>query len=69
MSYQRIFGKSLYPQNLCYLPNQQGFEFIGIRHDGTPMECEVRKSGDGIHYVTDKNGVRCFNDIKSWRRK
>jgi hypothetical protein len=62
--------ESLYARGLSYLPNESGFEFIGIREDGSELECEVRKAAaNGNYYATDKNGKIVNSQLRAWRRK
>jgi hypothetical protein len=35
-----------------WLPNQVGFKFIGVKHDGTRLVCTVEKR-DGLHCVKE----------------
>jgi hypothetical protein len=37
--------------NLCDLPNQEGFKFVGINHDYKRGNCFVTKDRAGMHTV------------------
>ena len=48
------------------LPNQDGFEFIGITAMGHTGNCIVKKMADGCHVV---QGDYCFGDLAGWTNK
>lgn len=41
------------PFPLAFLPNEHGFEFIGVRSDGSRVECRVERGPDGLHRIAD----------------
>ena len=45
------------------LPNQDGFEFIGITAMGHMGKCVIKKMADGCHTV---QGDYCFSDLVGW---
>ena len=49
---------------LGWLPNQDGFKFIGIMKDGSERDCTVVKGPDGLH-TTDAP----YRDLRGWKRK
>ena len=51
------------------IPNIDGYQFIGIDHDGNEIKCIVKKNPVGCHgaYDTDENPV--FMKLKYWRSK
>lgn len=50
-------------RELCLIPNQEGFRFIGVCHDGTEIPCEVIKDKDGLHTLKDGN----FRRLAAWK--
>ena len=50
------------PFPLAWLPNQHGYEFIGVKRDGSRVECRVEKRPDGLHTVA--GGL--FPDLVGW---
>ena len=49
---------------LAWLPNRDGFKFIGVRDDGTTAQCEVKRLDTGAHVVT---GEAKFEELAGWR--
>lgn len=45
---------------LIDLPNQEGFKFIGVTHDGEELNCVVMKNPSGCHSVYDDHGTPVF---------
>lgn len=41
------------PRPMSWLPNREGFRFIGVKKDGTHIECRVERGPDGLHRVAD----------------
>lgn len=39
------------PFPLAWLPNQHGFEFFGVKRDGTRIPCRVERGADGLHRI------------------
>lgn len=51
-------------RQLSALPNSHGFEFLGVRQDGSVAAClVVRDEATGIHSVA---GEASFTDLKFW---
>ncbi len=38
---------------LAWLPNEVGFRFVGVRHDGSTLECTVIKDENGMHRIKE----------------
>lgn len=36
---------------LAWLPNQEGFQFVGVHKDGTTSDCVVIRKENGLHTV------------------
>ena len=53
-------------RKLADLPNQLGFQFTGMHHDGTERPCIVSRDDDGWHRVYDQQGVR-IDSLAGWR--
>lgn len=51
---------------LAFVPNQEGFKFKGIKHNGEALQCVVRKDEQGMHYIADQQGNKCYKEIKVW---
>ena len=50
----------------AWLPNQAGFRFVAVLHDGRTQVCVVQRHGpDGTHYV---RGVK-YDSIAGWRHQ
>ena len=50
------------------IPNQHGFQFIGITHQGNEIDCVVkRNNGSLIHMAYDMFNVPVFKSLKGWR--
>jgi hypothetical protein len=47
---------------LAWIPNVEGFRFIGVRRDMTRIECHVVKDEQGLHRVN--NGQ--FKELIGW---
>lgn len=41
------------PRPMAWLPNRDGYRFIGITHEKKEIECVVEKGPDGLHRVAD----------------
>lgn len=54
-------------QPLGFLPNKEGFEFVGITKDGKKLDCVV-KLIDGMHSAYS-SGKPCFKELRSWINK
>lgn len=54
-------------QPLGFIPNKEGFEFIGITKDGDKLDCVV-KLVDGMH-LAYSNNEPCFKQLRSWTNK
>lgn len=39
------------PFPLAWLPNVDGFEFVGVRRDGTRIPCRVGRGADGRYTI------------------
>lgn len=52
---------------LGFLPNKEGFEFIGITKEGKELPCVV-KLVDGMHSAYS-NGEPVFKQLRWWRPK
>ncbi len=50
------------------IPNKVGFEFIGIAHDDSEINCVVKKDSVGLHGIYS-NDVPVYFQLKSWRMK
>lgn len=50
---------------LAWIPNQPGFQFIGITKSGTDIECEVERRPDGTHTLKNET----FPTLRAWRNK
>jgi len=49
---------------LALLPNQVGFRFVGVRHDGTLAECYVQQDPrTRCHFVA---GDATYRDLIGW---
>lgn len=42
------------PRPLSWLPNKEGFRFIGVRADKTEVECHVELGPDKLHRIADR---------------
>ena len=51
---------------LSEIPNQAGFRFVGITHEGLEIECQVIKK-DGWHTAVDSDQVSVWHRLKGWR--
>lgn len=51
------------------LPNQEGFQFVGVTHDGDLMECVVTKPDNICHSVENEYGEPCFMKLAGWVNK
>lgn len=45
------------------LPNEYGFQFVGIRHDDTQAQCYVLMLVDGCHSI---RGEAAYSELKGW---
>jgi len=52
---------------LIDLPNQEGFKFIGVTHDGEELNCVVMKNPSGCHSVYDDRGTPVFLELQGWK--
>ena len=41
------------PRPMSWLPNREGYEFIGIKKDRTHVRCKVERGPDGLYRVAD----------------
>lgn len=48
---------------LMWLPNRDGFKFIGVKADGSTIPCEIQRLENGNHVIAD--GKRL--EIVGWR--
>lgn len=54
-------------KNLKDLPNESGFEFVGIKHDGSKVDCFVKFSFEGQYVVLSKHtNNRMWGELKGW---
>lgn len=52
------------------LPNKHGFEFVGIKKDGTEIDCWVYKEVVGTHVVLSMHSNnRVFSELKGWKHE
>jgi hypothetical protein len=51
---------------LGWLPNREGFQFIGICKDGTAKECRVARDETGVHFIS---GDAIYDELHGWREK
>jgi hypothetical protein len=52
---------------LSSLPNKQGFEFTGIKRDGSTIPCRVIQSvEDGYIIISLINAGRVFQELTGW---
>jgi len=51
-----------YVKPLAFLPNRDGFEFLGITADGRKIPCVTEKGPDGCYRVTGAD----FSDLVGW---
>lgn len=51
---------------IAILPNQSGYEFIGIRHNLTEELCKVVKGEDGLHRVVGADGSSAYARMRGW---
>lgn len=49
-------------KHLKDLPNQHGFVFVGITHQGKEKQCRVVRKENGIHSVEGEN----FLNLSGW---
>lgn len=54
---------------LIWLPNTEGFKFVGITHEGEEIDCTVKRISCGTHQVVDCEGKLVFHKLKGWRSK
>ncbi len=60
-----MLPKKLKPMSL--LPNQDGFEFTGIKRNGAEVDCFVKFSMEGQYIVLTKYTFnRVFNELQGW---
>ncbi len=48
------------------IPNQDGYEFVGVTHDGDEIKCIVKKNPIGCHGAYDLDGNPVFIQLKYW---
>ncbi len=53
---------------LKYIPNQQGYQFIGITHEGNEIDCIVKRDSGGMYRAYDMFGARVLTSLRAWRR-
>ncbi len=51
---------------LSFIPNRDGFEFVGVRHDGTEAACVLKKTERGAFVIS---GGAQPHEITGWRYK
>ena len=47
----------------AWLPNQEGFRFIGLAESGTEIVCQVMRDSQGVHTVSPV----AVRQLKGWR--
>lgn len=52
-------------QPLRNIPNMDGFQFIGIAHDGSEHYCHVKRRDDGLHYMCSNTAL--YSDLRDWK--
>lgn len=50
---------------LSWLPNQKNFLFIGVKFDGTDVQCVIDQDDKGLHFIVGAN----FKELKGWEQK
>ncbi len=66
-----LLGEANKPRPLADIPNTDGFRFTGHRHDGSKLQCVVRKrtyvpGGYSYHAVCVESGRKVFNELIAW---
>lgn len=51
------------PRPMSWLPNKDGYRFIGVRADKSEVECRVEIGPDGLRRVAD----RMLLEIVGWK--
>lgn len=59
---------NLNKRELRDIPNQDGYKFIGITHEGDEIKCIVKKNPIGCHGAYDMNDNPVFMLLESWRK-
>lgn len=60
-----MFGKK--PFLLRDIPNNAGYEFIGVGKDGSEFDCVV-KLVDGMHRAFRKDtDAPCYHELSGWK--
>jgi hypothetical protein len=49
------------PRPLSWLPNTNGFRFLGVKRDGEKVECSLERWGDGVRIIGAER-----NELKGW---
>lgn len=56
-------------QPLGFIPNKEGFKFLGLTKDGQVLDCIVVLV-EGMHCAYDTNtGEPCFKQLRGWKNK
>ena len=54
-------------RELRTLPNQEGYEFIGVCKDDTTLVCVVQKDAVGLHCIYNvETNEKCYHSLKGW---
>jgi len=61
--YNLPHGNMIGAMPLRDLPNIHGYEFIGVRWDGSSEPCRIIKCDDGLHRIAGDK----YKDLKAWR--
>ncbi len=48
------------------LPNEDGYRFIGFRHDLAQIQCRILKGPDGLHRIVDLGGRSAYASLRGW---
>lgn len=52
---------------LSILPNIHGYEFTGIKHDGSPIACCIKRTDDGQYVALAHNAQeRVYGELSGW---
>lgn len=58
-------------KHLAHLPNKHGFRFIGVKHDGTEVECLVQReivAAGKVHFTqVFETGERNYHELAGWK--
>lgn len=50
------------PRPLEWLPNTDGFAFLGVKRNGEQVECKLERWGSGVRIVGAER-----NELKGWK--